>query len=38
MPDSVTAVPEAKRSDIMNQDECLVVMASAEWTDPNAMP
>jgi len=38
MPDSVTAVPEADRSDIMNQDECLVIMATAAWTDPNAMP
>jgi len=38
MPTSVTAVPEADRSDIMNQEECLVVMATAEWTDPDPTP
>jgi hypothetical protein len=38
MPASITAVPSADRSDILNQEECLVVMASAEWADPNAMP
>jgi hypothetical protein len=38
MPASIEAVPSADRSDILNQEECLVVMASAEWTDPNAMP
>ena len=38
MPASIEAVPVADRSDIMNQTKCLTLMATAEWTDPNAIP
>tara|TARA_R110002020_G_scaffold36503_2_gene109748 strand:- start:9784 stop:10044 length:261 start_codon:yes stop_codon:yes gene_type:complete len=38
MPASIEAVPVADRSDIMNQTECLALMATAEWADPNPIP
>lgn len=34
MPTSIEAVPAGDRSSIMNQTECLVVMATPEWTEP----
>ena len=38
IPESILAVPEAKRSATMNHSEVRVLMATAEWTDPNATP
>lgn len=37
MPVSITSVPEADRSDIMNQNECLNLMATIAWTS-GSMP
>ena len=38
IPESILAVPEAKRSATMNHTEVRVLMATVEWTDPNATP
>ena len=35
MPESIEAVPEADRSDVMTHAEALTLMATPEWTDPN---
>ena len=35
MPESVEAVPEADRSDLMDHATALALMATPEWTDPN---
>ena len=38
MPTSITAVPEADRSAIMNHETVLTLMATEAWTDPNVTP
>jgi len=38
MPDSIALVPEADRSAIMDHETVLTLMATPEWTDPEAIP
>jgi len=38
IPESILAVPESMKSEVMNHSQCHILMLTIEWTDPNAVP